>query len=154
MDTAIIPTTANTANCIAAAAAVQHVTKKSSDELLRKFAETSDEEDEANKKLSKRRKTRKKSALLSCESPNCYSTITSSSAVLVERRSLLPVPVVSRKCRAIGIARSSQLRARDLKNKSILVAIHKTWRRTLEGASKLLLEKHYNRHRRLINDVL
>lgn len=27
-----------------------------------------------------------------------------------------------------------------------------TWRRTVEGASRVLLEKHYNRHKRLIND--
>ncbi|KAF9680710.1 hypothetical protein SADUNF_Sadunf06G0149900 [Salix dunnii] len=29
-----------------------------------------------------------------------------------------------------------------------------TWRKTVEGASKVFLEKHYNRHRRLINDMI
>jgi len=27
-----------------------------------------------------------------------------------------------------------------------------TWRRTVEGASRVFLEKHYHRHKRLIND--
>ncbi|KAF2289476.1 hypothetical protein GH714_036537 [Hevea brasiliensis] len=31
---------------------------------------------------------------------------------------------------------------------------HHTWRKTLEGASKVFLEKHYNRHRRLISEVV
>ncbi|EEF31662.1 uncharacterized protein LOC8267068 [Ricinus communis] len=146
------------------AATVQHVTKKSSDELLRKFAEVGDDDNDTAeaKKMSKRRKRsirkdntaaaggRGEVSSLSCESPaHCNTT-----SALVERRSLLPV--VTRKSvllRQLGIGRS-QLRARDIKNKSILVALEKTWRKTLEGASKVLLEKHYNRHRRLINDVV
>ncbi|KDP24625.1 hypothetical protein JCGZ_25541 [Jatropha curcas] len=130
---------------------VQHVTKKSSDELLRKFAEVEDDNDEAKKelKLSKRRKIRSKQARkeVACESPSHYSNS------LVEKRSLLP-PVTRKSVllRQLGIGRS-QLRARDFKNKSVFVAIEKTWRKTLEGASRVLLEKHYNRHRRLISDV-
>lgn len=29
-----------------------------------------------------------------------------------------------------------------------------TWRKTVEGASRVFMEKHYNRHKRLINDVV
>ncbi|KAJ6330680.1 hypothetical protein OIU76_009304 [Salix suchowensis] len=132
---------------------VQHVTKKSSDELLRKFAETSD----GAKKLElatvlKRRKTRRDlgSGNL-CESPSYCK----SSSSLAERRSLLP-PASTRKSlllRQLGIGRL-QLKARDTKNRSILASIDKTWRKTVEGASKVFLEKHYNRHRRLINDMI
>lgn len=32
--------------------------------------------------------------------------------------------------------------------------IVQTWRRTIEGASKVFMEKHYNRHKRLINDIV
>lgn len=28
-----------------------------------------------------------------------------------------------------------------------------TWRNTIEGASKVFLEKHRNRHKRLINEI-
>ncbi|KAJ9181174.1 hypothetical protein P3X46_009330 [Hevea brasiliensis] len=130
-------------------ATVQRVTKKSSDELLRKFAELGEDEAAAEAKMRKRSKTRNKEYSTSCESPSHYSTTT-----LVERRSLLPQ--LSRKSvllRQLGIGRS-QLRARDIKNKSILISIEKTWRKTLEGASKVFLEKHYNRHRRLISEVV
>ncbi|KAJ4831017.1 hypothetical protein Tsubulata_038769 [Turnera subulata] len=129
---------------------VQHVTKKSSDELLRKFADDDDDDEEVGAKKDlrvskriKRRRTRKDELVVPvdsiCDSP---------SHALGEKRSLLPL--VTKKSRF----HKSQLRARDIKNKSILTAIGRTWRKTLEGASKVLLEKHYNRHRRLINDVV
>lgn len=104
---------------------VQRVNKKSSDELLRKFAEVG--EDHTASEAKKRRKIRSKTWKeggaaneYSCESPAHYTTTT-----LVERRSLLPQ--LTRKSvllRQLGIGRS-QLRAKDIKNKSILVAIEK-----------------------------
>ncbi|BBH07446.1 hypothetical protein Prudu_019386, partial [Prunus dulcis] len=117
----------------ATSASVQHVNKKSSDELLRKFADSGDEAEEAPEKkqvirVSKRRK----------------------------RRSLLPAAGTKNKAllRQLGVhGRASQLRARDIRNKSFFGAIHKTWRRTIEGASKVFMEKHYNRHKRLISDI-
>ncbi|KAG6770237.1 hypothetical protein POTOM_025913 [Populus tomentosa] len=149
-----------TANNDSGSTTVQHVTKKSSDELLRKFAEemSDDDANEANKleltralKGRKRRKTRRdlEGGNL-CESPSHYK----SSSSLVERRSLLP-PVTRKSVllRQLGIGRL-QLKARDTKSKSILASIEKTWRRTVEGASKVLMEKHYNRHRRLISDMI
>lgn len=103
------------------------------------------------RRKSKRRRTRRDiEGGNSCESPSHYN----SSSTLVERRSLLP-PVTRKSAllRQLGIGRS-QLKARDIKNKSILASIKKTWRKTLEGASKVLLEKHCSRHRRLINDLV
>uniref|UniRef100_A0A5B7BXN2 Uncharacterized protein n=1 Tax=Davidia involucrata TaxID=16924 RepID=A0A5B7BXN2_DAVIN len=135
-------------------ARVQHVPKASSDQLLSKFAEVGSESDEkaAAKKeiqLSKRRKRSRTTRVGDhCESPsNCSTT-------LVERKSLLP-PATRRSValiRKLGIGRA-KVRARDLKNKSILGTIEKTWRKTVEGASKVFMEKHYNRHKRLINDI-
>ncbi|WCJ34012.1 hypothetical protein M5689_015338 [Euphorbia peplus] len=133
------------------ASTVQHVTKKSSDELLRKFAELGEDEAGADKKaivrVAKRRKRR--------SGAEDQDQVRVSECYKVERRSLL-LPPVTRKSvilRQLGIGRS-QLRARDIKNKSILVAIEKTWRKTLEGASRVLLDKRYNRHKRLISDVV
>ncbi|TKY62539.1 hypothetical protein E2542_SST12397 [Spatholobus suberectus] len=120
-------------------AKVQHVTKKSSDELLRKFAEVGS--DKAGK-LNKRRKKRKEDGC-ECESPS------NGGAAVVERRSLLP-PKMTRRSVLLR-----QLRVRDVRNKSSLFGtIHKTWRRTVEGASRVFMEKHYHRHKRLINDIV
>ncbi|CAN4089013.1 unnamed protein product [Withania somnifera] len=120
---------------------VQHVTKASSDQLLRKFAEmgSESEEDIAKKelRLAKRRKTTLQ--------PRVDTT---ASHVLGERKSLLGSQ------RSLGfISRKAKLRARDLKNRSFFATIDKTWRRTVQGASKVFIEKHYNRHRRLIYDT-
>ncbi|KAK9265553.1 hypothetical protein L1049_008933 [Liquidambar formosana] len=134
-------------------AVVQHVTKSSSDELLRKFAELGPDSNEkalARKvlRVSKRRKKcRTTGEVENCESPS------NSSSSLVEKRSLLP-PATRRSAvllRRLCIGRS-QLRGRDFRNKSLLGTIEKTWRKTVEGASKVFMEKHYNRHKRLIND--
>ncbi|KAK7285484.1 hypothetical protein RJT34_20257 [Clitoria ternatea] len=118
-------------------AKVQHVTKKSSDELLRKFAEVGSDE-----KRKKRRKKRREDER-ECESGG---------TAVVERRSLLP-PKVTRRSTVL----LRQLRARDVRNKSsmsLFGTIHKTWRRTVEGASRVFMEKHYHRHKRLINDIV
>ncbi|KAG2686931.1 hypothetical protein I3843_09G030400 [Carya illinoinensis] len=134
-------------------AKVQHVNKKSSDELLRKFAELdSDSAEEAPVRkelrvLKPRKRSRRTREGDQCESPS------NSSASLLERRSLLPLAVKRRSAllRQLGIGRSP-FRARD--NKSILGRIEKTWHKTVEGASKVFMEKHYHRHKRLINDIV
>ncbi|CAK9322897.1 unnamed protein product [Citrullus colocynthis] len=127
---------------------VQHVPRKSSDELLRKFAEVGSESG-GGRRLLTVVKRRRKRANEECDSP--------SGGGVVERKWLIsPVgrkSVVLKKV-GIGNGRSQQLRIRDFRNKSILGAIQKTWRRTVEGASKVLLEKHYNTHRRLISDIV
>ncbi|XP_020213733.1 uncharacterized protein LOC109797963 [Cajanus cajan] len=118
----------------ASEAKVQHLTKKSSDELLSKFAEVASEE--KTKRRTKRREDE-------CDSPS------SGGAAVVERRSLLS-PKVARRSALLR-----QLRVRDVRNKSSLFGtIHKTWRRTVEGASRVFMEKHYHRHKRLINDIV
>ncbi|XP_009766469.1 uncharacterized protein LOC107799904 [Nicotiana tabacum] len=137
----------------AAAATVQHVTKASSDQLLRKFAEMgSESEDKALAKkelrLAKRRKRIQPTV-------NGSSTTTTTTTVLGERNSLLP-PAGSQRSvaliRRLGIGKA-KIRAKDFKNRSFLGTIEKTWRRTVEGASKVFIEKHYNRHKRLISDT-
>ncbi|KAJ8538216.1 hypothetical protein K7X08_014756 [Anisodus acutangulus] len=111
---------------------VQHVTKASSEELLKKFAEMGDKKE---LRLAKRRKR-----ILQAAAPDTTTT-------LGERKSLLPPPAASQRSVAIGKAR---LRARNINNRSFFGTIHETWRRTVAGASKVFIEKHYNRHRRLI----
>ncbi|KAA3468159.1 hypothetical protein EPI10_003109 [Gossypium australe] len=144
---------------------VQHVTKKSSDELLRKFAELDDGDGGGNKGAAftkelrvmvvKRRKRSgfprsRRESLGHCESPSNNGT-----TGLVERKWLLPPPATRRSTflKQLGIGRS-QIRAREIRNRPIFGTIEKTWRKTIEGASKVFMEKHYNRHRRLINDVV
>ncbi|PIN03621.1 hypothetical protein CDL12_23857 [Handroanthus impetiginosus] len=127
-------------------ARVQHVAKSSSDQLLRKFAEVGSEKSSA-KELRLTKRVKRSSANYSKNSGN-------STASLPERKSLLP-PAASRKpvalMRRLGMGKA-KIRARELKNKSLISTIEKTWRRTVEGASRVLMEKHYNRHKRLIND--
>ncbi|PIA53329.1 hypothetical protein AQUCO_00900123v1 [Aquilegia coerulea] len=137
---------------------VQHVTKASSDELLSKFAEMADSE--SRTKTSRKRdlqivKVSKKCRRTDQNDENCESPSSKNGVSLVERKSLLPRS--SRRSavlRQIGIRRLSQLRTKELKHKSLLGTIEKTWRKTVEGASKLFMENHYNRHKRLINDVV
>ncbi|KAL0405001.1 UNVERIFIED_CONTAM: hypothetical protein Sradi_2140900 [Sesamum radiatum] len=124
-------------------ARVQHVAKSSSDQLLRKFAEVgSDPKDKTSAKelrLAKRVKRHQ------------ASKSSGSSTVLAERNSLLPSTAAHKPMalvRRLGMGRAR----RELRNKSLITAIEKTWRRTVEGASRVLMEKHYNRHKRLIND--
>ncbi|KAM7500258.1 hypothetical protein LguiA_024672 [Lonicera macranthoides] len=134
---------------------VQRVNKASSDELLSKFAEIGSESDDHKKrdlmKLSKRRRRGQTGpASDQCESPSA------SCRKSLAERSLLP-PATRRSAaliRRVGIGRGKLFRGRSSKNKSILGAIEKTWRRTVEGASKVFMEKHYNRHKRLINDIV
>ncbi|MED6197298.1 hypothetical protein PIB30_055357 [Stylosanthes scabra] len=135
MDTAIVIVTANAD----ADAKVQHVTKKSSDELLRKFAELGSQEPTRKNHLTL-------SILLKKTRP--FRRDDHSDTAVVERRSLLP-PAVSRRTVLLR-----PLRARDMRNRSLLGTIQKTWRRTVEGASRAFIEKHYHRHKRLINDIV
>ncbi|GKV34560.1 hypothetical protein SLEP1_g42923 [Rubroshorea leprosula] len=134
---------------------VQHVNKKSSDELLRKFAEL-EEEAEARAKELKLQKQRKRNARRG-SGQGSESPSNNGGGGLVERKRLLPPATLPRRStllRQLGIGRSQLIRAREIRNRSLLGAIEKTWRRTMEGASRVFMEKHYNRHRRLISDVV
>ncbi|GMI64712.1 hypothetical protein like AT2G42110 [Hibiscus trionum] len=140
---------------------VQHVTKKSSDELLRKFAELDDHYNKGvafGKELrTMEMKRRKKNGLgrprrESWAGGHCDNP---SNNGVVERKWLLP-PATTRRStllKQLGMGRS-QIRAREIRNSSIFATIEKTWRKTIEGASRVSMKKHYNRHMRLINDVV
>ncbi|XP_049356109.1 uncharacterized protein LOC125820729 [Solanum verrucosum] len=118
---------------------IQHVTKASSDQLLRKFAEMDSElEGKKELRLAKRRKR------------TLQTKVDTTNHVFGERKSLLP-PAVSQ--RSVALIVKAKLRARNLNNRSFFGTIEKTWRRTVQGASKVFIEKHYNRHRRLISDT-
>ncbi|KAL1206916.1 hypothetical protein V5N11_001929 [Cardamine amara subsp. amara] len=121
---------------------ITHVNKKSSDELLRKFADPDVDE-------SKSTKRRKKSATSSLESG---VDIESNNTIgLVERKRLLLAPASKRRSMFLRQLASGKS---HLRHKSLVRTIGKTWRKTMEGASRVFIEKHYNRHRRLINDVV
>ncbi|KAK6124615.1 hypothetical protein DH2020_041645 [Rehmannia glutinosa] len=131
---------------------VQHVAKSSSDQLLRKFAEVgSDSNDKiSGKELRLAKRVKRSQARKECGGENKAKTCNS----LPEKKSLLPTPNSHKQTaliRRLGMGRA-KIRAREIKNKSIITALEKTWRRTVEGASRVLMEKHYNRHKRLIND--
>ncbi|KAK8497684.1 hypothetical protein V6N13_025112 [Hibiscus sabdariffa] len=135
---------------------VQHVTKKSSDELLRKFADDDNDDKEYLRVMAVKRRKRTGSGRPRRESSGATGHCGSpSNNGLVERKWLLP-PAATRRStllKQLGMGRS-QLRGRDIRNKSVFATIEKTWRKTIEGASRVFMEKHYNRHRRLINDVV
>ncbi|KAI3964939.1 hypothetical protein MKW92_031279 [Papaver armeniacum] len=135
---------------------IQHVNKVSSDQLLRKFAAM--EEDYSWKKKQDSILKRDKKRCRKENDDNKENENSPSRSMIVERRSLLPITnrrSSSGLLRKIGIGRSAQvLKAREMKNKSFVRAIGKTWRKTVEGASKVFVEKHYNRHNRLINDFV
>ncbi|KAI9152872.1 hypothetical protein LWI28_002358 [Acer negundo] len=138
-------------------AAVQHINKKSSDELLRKFAQVGSDsigKEVVVLRVSKRPK-RSSTRTTRDSTDECPSNNGSSS--LVERKWLLPPAAATRRSallRQLGIGRSHLRSSRDINNRSLFGTIEKTWRRTVQGASRVFMEKHYNRHKRLINDVL
>ncbi|KAL4587547.1 hypothetical protein LXL04_000418 [Taraxacum kok-saghyz] len=138
--------------------AVQHVNKASSDELLSKFAELASP-DRPSKKSSRLTKRQKRSAQSLQLTATRRESAEFTGTLVVERKSLLP-PVVSarRSSGAAALVRQlkvgrAQFRSRNFRNRSILGAIEKTWRRTIDGASKVFMEKQYNRHKRLLTDT-
>ncbi|KAK3030815.1 hypothetical protein RJ639_037196 [Escallonia herrerae] len=142
------------------AATVQHVTKASSDELLSKFAEVGSYSNgkKASAKKDLRASKRRRRSQNAREGDHCDSPLSSGTGSLVERKSLLPPAAAAAARRSAGLIRQlgigrARVRTRGLKNKSIVGTIEKTWRSTVERASKVFMETHYNRHKRLINDI-
>ncbi|CAH1427495.1 unnamed protein product [Lactuca virosa] len=133
--------------------AIQHVTKASSNEILKKFIELAspDRPSKKSSRLSKRQKIYAQSlTLITCESSEFIGTL------VIQRKSLLP-PILSghrssgtRKLISHIKVGRAQLRSR---NRSVFETIEKTWQRTLDGAPKMLKEKQYNRHKRLLSDT-
>ncbi|KAL1821098.1 hypothetical protein DCAR_0417482 [Daucus carota subsp. sativus] len=138
----------------AATAKVEHITKASSVELLSKFAQVSSKSNNNKlalplvKKKNKNLRLSTKRQKINREKPDGtnYESLLNNCAA--DRKSLL-APAANRKSTAsIRLAK-----ARNLKNKSLLGSLQKTWRKTVEGASKIFIERHYNRHKRLISDL-
>ncbi|KAL3637320.1 hypothetical protein CASFOL_019619 [Castilleja foliolosa] len=101
-------------------ASVQHVAKSSSDQLLRKFAEVgSDKNDKLAAKdlrLAKRVKRNGENKAKSC------------SNILTDQKKSLLAPAKAHKCgaliRRLGMSKA-KIRAREIKNKSIITALEK-----------------------------
>ncbi|EOA28095.1 hypothetical protein CARUB_v10024277mg [Capsella rubella] len=127
---------------------ITHVNKTSSDELLRKFADPDD--DQESKSSSKRRK-KSQDKISSTREKDAADNTESNIIGLVERKRLLLAPASKR--RSLFLRQFASGKS-HLRNKSLVRTIGKTWRKTMEGASRVFIEKHYNRHRRLINDVV
>nr|XP_043612171.1 uncharacterized protein LOC122583861 [Erigeron canadensis] len=147
--------TTPTSTSTSTAATVQHVTKASSDQLLNKFAALDSPEQ------TKRSLKRQKRALHSLSPPVVSNTTTSrnrressefggSSTLVVERKSLL-LPV--RRSSALVRIGKAHFRSRNFRNRSFFGTLGKTWRRTVDGASNIFMEKQYNRHKRLLSDT-
>ncbi|KAH9625515.1 hypothetical protein KSS87_012116 [Heliosperma pusillum] len=95
---------------------------------------------------------------------NSSNNINQSGSLLrkVERKSLLPQQMNNNNnnnrrsssgtlLRKFGISKSH---SRGFRHKSVLGAIEKTWSKAIRGASKVFMEKHYNRHRILNSDFV
>ncbi|KAK1427133.1 hypothetical protein QVD17_15816 [Tagetes erecta] len=136
-----------------AATKVQHITKASSDQLLSKFAQLDSPDDKKSLRLFKRRKTSSAQSTLPLTRRE-----SSEFALCAELKSLLP-PVASAR-RSSALVRQLKIgkthfRSRNFRKRSFFGTIEKTWQRTLDGASKVFMEKqYYNRHKRLLSDAI
>ncbi|KAL6555455.1 hypothetical protein OROGR_006713 [Orobanche gracilis] len=134
-------------------ARVQHVAKSSSDELLGKFADVGSDKNvkfqAKDLRLTKRVKRRVCDAHYSGEknAKRCSNSITEKKSLLAPKNSRISAALIRR----LGMSKAN-IRAREIKNKSIISALEKTWRKTLEGVTRVLVEKHHNRHKRLLHD--
>ncbi|WOL16842.1 hypothetical protein Cni_G25630 [Canna indica] len=162
------------------AAKVQRVSKASSDELLRKFAELDDHPPARaspprisgarllgapiviRKKKSRRAMISALSARELAASPADAAAAARTrrrraSGGLAEWKSLLPVtnrrPAHASLLRRMGIRRSEE--GAPGIGLFLAAAFEKTWRKTVEGASKMFVEKHcHQTHVRLISDIV
>ncbi|KAJ9543813.1 hypothetical protein OSB04_023520 [Centaurea solstitialis] len=143
-------TTATTAVPPPTSSTVQHVTKASSDELLSKFAQMASPDRPSTAKSLRLLKRQKRSAQPAATRRESSEFI---GGLVVERKSLLPT-VRRSSCaeRQLRVGKAI-FRARNFRNRSFFVTIEKTWRRTVDGASKVFMEKQYNRHKRLLSDT-
>ncbi|KAI3802145.1 hypothetical protein L1987_30272 [Smallanthus sonchifolius] len=136
---------------------VQHITKASSDELLSKFAGLDSPRSKKSLRLFKRQK---RAAQSTPPVTRRESSEFAGGTILAERKSLLPLVVSARRSsgaaalvRQLKVGRSN-FRARNFRKRSFFGTIEKTWQRTLDGASKVFMEKQYNRHKRLLSDTI
>ncbi|KAH7664560.1 hypothetical protein IHE45_14G127400 [Dioscorea alata] len=149
---------------------VQHVTKASSDQLLRKFAELDSDSPRTTRKpqllrgqIVRKKRSNKVVSALGAREIRASSTVVDApiarrriSGSRAEWNSLLPISSRRSKSlvRKMGICRSESGNRDFAGIACILAALEKTWRRTIEGASKMFVEKHCNTHVRLISDAV
>nr|XP_010907380.1 uncharacterized protein LOC105034056 [Elaeis guineensis] len=145
-------------------ATVEHVTRASSDELLRKFAELDADQPARSSRTSARlpivrrkRSRRVMSGLaardLATGGAEAPTTRRRRSGGVAEWKALLPATASSRRSKSLlrrmGIGPGDAVGI-----KLLLAALEKTWRKTMEGASKMFVEKHCNKHVRLMSDIV
>ncbi|XP_008786724.1 uncharacterized protein LOC103704959 [Phoenix dactylifera] len=148
---------------------VENVTRASSDELLRKFAELDADPPVRSSRPSVRlpivRRNRSRRVMsglaardLATGGAETPSTRRRRSGGLAEWKALLPPTASSRRSasllRRMGIGRSEIGPGDAVGLKLLLAALEKTWCKTMEGASKMFVEKHCNKHVRLISDIV
>ncbi|KNA24997.1 hypothetical protein SOVF_010370 [Spinacia oleracea] len=141
---------------------VQHVTKASSDQLLRKFADSDSDNEIQTPSSARKRQGHKKRKdninnweLCIVISPSKELNSNGSLRVL-ERKSLLPQHYKTRRSSRSFFVKHLAIstRSHHFRTNSLLSAIDKTWSKAVRGASKVFMEKHYNRHRCLIDDIV
>ncbi|KAK9157178.1 hypothetical protein Scep_003752 [Stephania cephalantha] len=162
--------------------AVQIVNKASSDELLKKFAELDEGDDPSPRRNSssnardalrvmvmkrqRRSLIRVIGSLDDCGSngesisrswKSSSSGGCNSRALADQKKCLISRSgATGRRSSPAMLRRLGLIKAGEFKNKSLFGTIEKTWRKTVEGASKMFKERHYfyDRHNRLISDVV
>ncbi|CAL9133894.1 unnamed protein product [Musa acuminata var. zebrina] len=140
-------------------AKVQHVSKASSDELLRKFAELDDGTPAGPSALLRHASplvTRKRSRRTVSAGDEAVRARRrrKNKGGLAERKSLLPI---SNRRPASLLLKMGIRRPEDGApgiGLVLAIALEKTWRKTVEGASKVFVEKHHQKHVRLISDMV
>ncbi|KAK9169941.1 hypothetical protein Syun_002081 [Stephania yunnanensis] len=164
--------------------AVQIVNKASSDELLKKFAELDEGDDPSPRRSSSsnardalrvmvmKRQRRSlirvigslddcggngESISRSWKSSSSSGGGCNSRALADQKKCLISRSGASgRRSSPAMLRRLGLIKAGEFKNKSLFRTIEKAWRKTVEGASKMFIERHYfyDRHNRLISDVV
>ncbi|XP_072984231.1 uncharacterized protein [Typha latifolia] len=156
-----------------ASCTVQHVTKASSDELLRKFADPDADPAVRSPRqvshrqllvlrtpaLRRKRSSRRVASGLSARDLTAGVDTASrrrrscgggaaewKAALLLPTSARKPAPLVRR----MGIGRWEDATGVGI----LLAALEKTWRRTIEGTSKMFVQKHCSNHVRLISDIV
>ncbi|GAB2266911.1 hypothetical protein Dimus_001900 [Dionaea muscipula] len=149
-------------SCISTRNVVQHISRASSDQLLQKFADTGGPDLNKSRRASTKRTLAvvlKRRLQRSGDYVSDHRTLPGDLDAIGDRRLLLP-PVTGRSGMLRPIRsriRSSRLRDRDhrddVMHKSVIGTIKKTWRKAVGDATRMFIEKNYNRHRRLNNDT-
>ncbi|CAO2831836.1 unnamed protein product [Amaranthus hypochondriacus] len=161
----------------------QHVTKASSDQLLRKFADSEDDNEHSPPSSARRSRSirggrsrtslnKKRKVIMTITNNKNYNEDDEEqvqSLRTVERNSLLPQYYIRNPCsnsnsasaflrKHLPITRSHHRHRKSARhfrtNSTFLSALDKTWTKAVRGATKIFMERHYSRHRILIDDIV